>query len=46
MSETNVGRSGSNAVTITVIIVAGAIILACILSFTGITMAFFLNPPW
>jgi len=45
-SETNVEGSRTNAVTIAVIIVAGVIVLACIAAFAGVTIAFFLNPPW
>jgi hypothetical protein len=46
MSENFPKRSTTDRVTVTVIIVAGAIILACIAGFVIITTAFFLNPPW
>jgi len=42
----NVPKRSADRVTITAIIVAGAIILACIASCAVITTAFFLNPPW
>jgi len=45
MSETNEGRR-TDAVKITFIVVAGAIVLACIIAFAAITIAFFANPPW
>jgi hypothetical protein len=45
MSE-NVPKRSRDRVTITVIIVAGAIILTGIVSCAVIATAFFLNPPW
>ena len=46
MSENNQERSSKDSVTITLIVVVGIIILACIAAFTAISVAFFLNPPW
>ncbi len=40
------GRSGITAVVITAIIAVTCIILTAIVAFMGITMVFFLNPPW
>ena len=42
----NVPKRSADRVTITAIIVAGLIILTCIVSCAVITTAFFLNPPW
>jgi hypothetical protein len=46
MSENVPQRSTTDRVKITIIIVAGVIIFACIVGFVVITTAFFLNPPW
>jgi hypothetical protein len=45
MSEEVPQRAGTK-VLITAIIVAGIIILACIVGFVLISAAFFLNAPW
>jgi hypothetical protein len=46
MTEEVPQRAGTNTVAITAIIVAGIIILACIVGFVLISAAFFLNAPW
>jgi hypothetical protein len=46
MSENVPRRSTTDRVTMTAIIVVGAIIFACIVGFVVITTAFFLNAPW
>lgn len=46
MSENVPKRSTTDRVTMTAIIVAGAIIFACVVGLVVITTAFFLNPPW
>lgn len=46
MSENDPKRSSRNHVTVTLIIVAGIIILTCIVAFTAVSVAFVLNAPW
>ena len=46
MSENDRKRSGRDSVTVTLIIVAGIIILTCIIAFTAVSVAFVLNAPW
>jgi hypothetical protein len=46
MSETNQDSRGSNKVAITAIIVAGVVILACVVATTAVAIAFFANAPW
>ena len=46
MSETNQDSHGTNKVAITAIIVAGVVILACIVATTAIAIAFVTNAPW
>jgi hypothetical protein len=46
MSENNQGTRGSHKVAIAAIIVAGIVILSCIVAFTAIAMAFVANAPW
>jgi len=46
MSENNGGRPKKDSVTVTLIIVVGIIILACIVAFTAVSVAFLLNAPW
>jgi hypothetical protein len=46
MSENNQERSSRDSVTVTLIVVVGIIILACIVAFAAISVAFFLNAPW
>jgi hypothetical protein len=46
MSETNQDSRSSNKVAIVAIIVAGVVILACIVATTAIAIAFFANAPW
>jgi len=46
MSESNRERFGNNTVVVTLIVVVGILILACILGFTGISVAALLNMPW
>jgi hypothetical protein len=46
MSETNQDSRSSNKVAITAIIVAGVVILACIVATTAIAIACFANVPW
>ena len=47
MSESNnERRSGSNGVAIAAIVVAGIVILACIVAFSAIAIAFMRNAPW
>ena len=46
MSDDTRERSSKDTVQVTLIVVAGLIILACFLGFTAISVAFFLNPPW
>ena len=46
MSENNQEDASKDSVKITLIVVVGIIILACIFAFTAISVAFFLNPPW
>jgi hypothetical protein len=46
MSENDRKRSGRDRVTVTLIIVAGIIILTCIIAFSAVSVAFVLNAPW
>ena len=46
MSENNREGSGKNTTMVTLIIVAGIIILTCIVAFTALSIAFVLNAPW
>ncbi len=46
MSETNGDGRRANTVAIVAIIVAGIVVLACIVASTAITIAFFTNAPW
>jgi len=46
MSESNQERSSKNTVAVALIVVVGIITLACVLGFTGISVAFLLNAPW
>ena len=46
MSENNRERSSKDTVTIALIVVVGIIILACIVAFSAISIAFFVNAPW
>ncbi len=46
MSENNRERSSKNTVAVALIVVVGIITLACVLGFTGISVAFLLNAPW
>ena len=46
MSENKQERSSRDRVAITLIVVVGIIILTCIVAFTAISVAFFLNAPW
>ena len=46
MSENKREGSSNNTVKVTLIVVAGLIILTCIIAFTGVSVAFFLNAPW
>ena len=46
MSDDNRERSSKDTVKVTLIVVVGLIILACVLGFTAMSVAFFLNPPW
>ena len=46
MTENNQGTSGSYKVAIAAIVVAGIVILACIVAFTAIVMIFLANAPW
>ncbi len=46
MSENGQEGSRKDIVKVTLIIVVGIIILACVLGFSAISVAFFLNPPW
>jgi len=46
MSEINSDGSTTNKVAIVAIIVAGVILLACIVACSAISMAFILNAPW
>jgi hypothetical protein len=46
MSENGTRSSGGGKVAIAAIIVAGIVILACILAFTAIAIAFVNNAPW
>jgi len=45
-SETSVERPRRNGVAIAAIIVIGIVLLACILAFTAIAIAFISNAPW
>jgi hypothetical protein len=46
MSENNGERSKKDSVTVTLIVVVGIIILACIVAATAVSVAFVLNAPW
>lgn len=46
MSEEMPERSSKNPVAVTAIVVAGIIVLSCILAVTVITVAFLVNAPW
>lgn len=46
MSETKQEYHGSHKVAIAAIIVAGIVILACIVASTAVAIAFFANAPW
>jgi hypothetical protein len=46
MSEERPERSFKNPVAVTAIVVAGIVVLACILAVTVITVAFLANAPW
>ena len=46
MSENNREGSSTNMVMVTLIVVVGIIILACIVAFTALSIAFVLNAPW
>ena len=45
-NETNQEYRGSHKVAIAAIVVAGIVILACIVAFTAIAIAFVANAPW
>lgn len=46
MSEANVEGPRMDRVAIVAIIVIGIVVLACIVAFAGIAIAFFINAPW
>ena len=47
MSESNnEQRSSSNGVAIVAIVVAGIVILACIVALSAVALAFMRNAPW
>jgi len=46
MAEDMPERPKSNAVAITAIVVAGIIVLACIVALVAISIAFLANAPW
>ena len=46
MSEPDTDGPRKDPVAITAIVVAGAIILACIIAASVVSVAFFLNAPW
>jgi hypothetical protein len=46
MSENDRKRPSRDRVTVTLIIVAGIILLTCIVAFTAVSVAFVLNAPW
>lgn len=45
-NQSNGGESRMNRVAITAIIVAGVVMLACIVASTVIVLYFFANAPW
>jgi hypothetical protein len=46
VSEERPERSPKNPVAVTAIVVIGAIVLACILALTVISVVFLINAPW
>lgn len=46
MSEEMPERSSKNPVAVTAIVVAGIIVLTCILAVTVVSVVFLINAPW